>query len=429
MLGKKRVVITGMDTINPLGDNLEELYTNLIAGKSGIKRWESVDTSKVECKIGGDLGNYDTKAALERLRDKVTPELHKKLRKLFRTMTLANKTATLTALNAWSMAGLFEQELDPFRVSVMVGGHNFNTKYVNEQNLQFEEEPEWIDPLYGVEALDPNIPGTISEVLSVQGPSYNMGAACASGNIALRDGWRDILTGECDISVVSGAFWDMSASDIHAMGYLDALVTDPAFQDRPEEASRPFDVQRSGFIPSHGAGTLIIEDLEHAKARGAKIYAEVLAVAANSNANHLPAPSDDAQAQLMKTLLKMSGLQPEDVDYVNCHATGTPLGDLKELSGIKKAFGDAAYKLKLNAPKSMLGHTCWSAPIVESITGILQMLHGKLHATTNIDQLDERVDLDVCADGPQDYPAKVMLKNSFGFGGLNCCSLIRIWED
>ncbi len=429
MASEKRVVITGMDTINPLGDTLDEYYNNLIAGKSGLKRWESLDVSNIECKIGGDLGDYDFKEGLERLRGRVSDELHKKLRKLFRSMTFSNKATTLTALNAYLDADLFNQEVDPFRISVLVGGHNFNSNYVLDNIHQFEEEPAYIQPLFGVEALDPNIPATISEVLKAQGPTFTLGAACASGNIALRDGYRDIITGECDISIVSGAIFDMTAADIHAMAYLDSLVVKPEFQDKPAESSRPFDTQRCGFVPSHGAGTIIIEDLEFAKKRGAKIYAEVLGVAANANANHLPAPSDEAQAALMKNLMRITGVKPEEIDYVNCHATGTPLGDVKEISAIKKAFGDHAYNLKLNAPKSMLGHVCWSAPIVEMIGGIMQMQNGKLHPTINIETLAEGVDLDVCKDGPVDHQIDIMLKNSFGFGGLNCCSLIKRYKD
>jgi 3-oxoacyl-(acyl-carrier-protein) synthase len=428
MGNKKRVVITGMATINPIGDNLEDYYNNMMAGKSGVKKWHTIDVSKVECKIGGDMGDYDFGAALERLKSRLTEEHYKKIRKLYRLMTFSNKSAVITALEAYLDAGLVGYKIDPYRVSAMVGGHNFNTKYVMEQIHQFDEEPEYIDPLYGIEALDPNIPGTICEVLGIKGPAYNLGAACASGNIALRDGFRDIVTGECDVSVISGPMWDMNESDVHAMGYLNALVVDPQWLDCPEKASRPFDIQRSGFIASHGAATVVIEDLEHAKARGAKIYAEVLGVAANSNANHLPQPSSEAQANLMRNLLKMGDVRPEDVDYISCHATGTPLGDITELTAIKMAFGDHAYKMKFNAPKSLMGHTCWAAPIVELVGAVLQMNHGKLHQTINIDELAPEIDLDVCKDGPVDYPFNVFLKNSFGFGGLNCCSLIKKYE-
>jgi len=173
MAQQRRVVITGMATINPLGDDLDVYYNNLIAGKSGVKRWSTLDTSNVDCKIGGDLGDYDCAAALEKLRETLDPDLHKRLRKLFRTMTLPNKTATLCAIKAWRDAGLFDTSVRPAddRISVMVGGHNFNSRYVLEQNLQFLKEPAFIDPLYGIEALDPNIPGTICEVLGARGPA------------------------------------------------------------------------------------------------------------------------------------------------------------------------------------------------------------------------------------------------------------------
>lgn len=425
MANIRRVVITGMGTINPLGDTLESYYSNLIAGRSGIKKWESLDLSEVDCKLGGDLGDYDFAAALEKLKASISAELHKKLRKLFRTMTFSNKATTLTALFAYLDADLFLAEPDPHSICVPVAGHNFNSRYVLKNTHQFEEEPAYIDPLFGVEALDPNIPATISEVLTAQGPTMTLGGACASGNIALREGFRNILYGESDIAVVSGAIFDMTAADVHAMAFLDTLVTDPIYLTKPEAASRPFDVNRCGFLPSHGAGTLILEELEYARRRGARIYAEVLGVAANSNANHLPAPSQEDQGFLIKKLLQATGTPPEAVDYVNCHATATPLGDVKEINAVKTAFGSHAYHMKLNAPKSMLGHVCWSAPIVETIGGILQLQHGRLHPSINIDELDPRVDLDVCREGPVDHQIEIMLKNSFGFGGINCCSLIK----
>ncbi len=431
MSEKKRVVITGMATINPLGDTLDGFYYNLMAGKSGIKRWNSVNVDHLECQIGGDMGDYDFQSALDQLKTRLSEEQHKKLRKLFRTMTFSNKSGVITALNAYLDANLFAENaaVDPTRVSVVVGGHNISSKYIFDQIHQYDQEKEYIDPLYGIEALDPNIPGTISEVLGAKGPSFNVGAACASGNIAMRDGFRDIVTGECDIAVISGPMWDMNESDIHAMGFLSALVVEERFQHDPEHASRPFDSQRCGFVPSHGAATLILEDLDHARKRGAHIYAEILGVAANANANHLPAPSEDAQFELMTKLLAMTGVKKEEVNYVSCHATGTPAGDIKELNAIKRTFGEQAYKLKVNAPKSMLGHTCWAAPLVETVAAVLQMNHSRLHGTINIEKLADEVDLDVCANGPVDWDINVMLKNSFGFGGLNCCSLIKKYKE
>ncbi len=426
---KRRVVVTGMATINPLGDNLNDYYNNLINGKSGIKRWTSIDMSNVECKIGGDIGDYDTKEALERIQPKLNESLAKKLRKIFRTCTFSNKITMLTALNAYLDAGLFESPIDPFKTSVIVGGHNINSRYITKNNNQFDEEPAFIDPLFGVEALDPNIPATISEVLSVQGPTFTIGGACASGNLALREGFRDIITGECERAVVSGALFDMTPADIHAMAFLDSVVVKPEYQEHPEKASRPFDKNRCGFVPSHGAGTIILEELESAKRRNAHIYAEIVSIKANSNASHLPSPSAQNQVHLMRALLESSNIKPEQIDYINCHATGTPLGDIEEISAIKEVFGKHSYKLKLNAPKSMLGHVTWSAPIVETIGAILQMNHSKLHPTINIEEPAPEVDLDICANKAQDYEINYFLKNSFGFGGINCSSIIKKYEE
>jgi 3-oxoacyl-(acyl-carrier-protein) synthase len=226
---------------------------------------------------------------------------------------------------------------------------------------------------------------------------------------------------------VVGAVLEFAPVDVHAMAIMGA-ITFQSFNDEPARASRPYDTKREGFVPAHGGATLVLEEYEAATRRGARIYAEVLACAASSDGNHLPQPSEDGQAQAMSRVLRDAGLAPSDVDYINAHATSTPLGDLTELKSIKRVFGDHAYKLTINAPKSMLGHCCWSAPTVETVAGLLQMRAGRLHQSINIDELDPAVDLDVCRDGPVDRRVRVMLKNSFGFGGINCVSLWRNHE-
>jgi 3-oxoacyl-(acyl-carrier-protein) synthase len=205
-------------------------------------------------------------------------------------------------------------------------------------------------------------------------------------------------------------------------------ITFQSFNDEPARASRPYDTRREGFVPAHGGATLVLEDLDAAKRRGARIYAEVLGCAANSDGNHLPQPHEEGQAYVMAQVIEEAGLRLADVDYVNAHATSTPLGDLTELRSIKRVFGDHAKRLRINAPKSMLGHCCWSAPTVETVAGLLQMQSGRLHRSINIDELDPEVDLDVCRDGAVDQRIDVMLKNSFGFGGINCVSLWRRYE-
>lgn len=426
---RKRIVITGMATINPLGDTLGGYIDNLLAGVSGIRKWKTLDVSGIQCKVGGDIGDYDCASALSKFSDDLGEARYKKIRKLFRTATFSSKTAVLCALGAYKDAGLFGADTDPYRLGAIVGGHNFNSKYLYDNGVQFREEPEFIDALSGIEGIDPSVPGLITEALDIYGPSFTVGGACASGNLALRIAFNDLLLGESDISLVTGAVFNMCTADIHASEFIGAISTEKEFMDDPQRASRPFDTRRDGFIYSHGAGTLVIEELEAAKARGARIYAEVLGVKANANGNHLPQPDSGKQAHLIKELLAACDVSPEEVDFISCHATGTPLGDIEEIDAIKEAFGKHAYSLKLNAPKSMLGHTCWAAPIVETIGGIMQMLRGELHPTINVDEVDPACDLDICLGGRVKHDARIMLKNSFGFGGLNSCSLIKSYED
>ncbi|AHC13846.1 beta-ketoacyl-[acyl-carrier-protein] synthase family protein [Salinispira pacifica] len=427
-MNKQRIVITGMATINPLGDTVEEYYQNLLAGKSGVKKWESLDLAKCENRVGGDLGDYDTKAALERLKEGIGEAKFKKLRKLFRSATFSSKTAVLTSQNAWLDAGLEGVEIDPYITMVVVAGHNLNSKYINRLSKQYEEEPEYMDPLSSVEAIDNNVPALISEVLKVHGPSYTVGGACASGNLALRDAVRDIRSGEVERAVVTGALFDVAEPDIQASVIINSVVMDKELNEHPETACRPFDTRRNGFVYSHGSAALVVESLESALARGAHIHAEVLSVRANANANHLPMPGAQHQAWVMRKVLEDAGVKPGQVEYANCHATGTPAGDKQEIYALREVFGDHLKEMKINAPKSMLGHTCWASPLVETIGGIMQMNNSRLHPTINVDAQDPEIEADVCADGPVDWEVNYMLKNSFGFGGLNCCSLIKKWE-
>ncbi len=425
----KRVVITGISTINPLGDNLDDYYNNLIAGKSGVKKWESLDLSVVECKIGGDIGDYDYKPKLNSLKDCFDEEKFKIINKLLKGSTFTARLGSLCAMEAYKDAGLYNLDIDPFITSLYAAGHNFNDNYVYQNSLQYLDEPEFIQPLSSILGVDTNIPGTITEILGLHGPTSLIGGACASGNLAMRIGFRDILTGECERSIITGSPFDVSPPSIMASSILQAVVIKPELQDTPEIASRPFDRDRAGFVYSHGAATIILEDLEVALKRGARIYGEVLSVKANANANHLPTPLARIQARAMFDAIKMAGIKPKDIDYINCHAASTPVGDMQEILAVKEVFGDHAYKLKLNAPKSMLGHTCWASPLVETIAGLLQMKNGILHPSVNIDNLDPEIDLDVCANRAVEHKINYMLKNSFGFGGLNCITIIKRYEE
>ncbi|MCA9695910.1 MAG: beta-ketoacyl-[acyl-carrier-protein] synthase family protein [Myxococcales bacterium] len=413
----------------PIGDTLDDFYANLIAGKSAITRWKYMDNPSVYSKVGGDISDYDSAAKLGVLKSKLVASTHKRLRQLVKKAPFSTQISALVAADAWVDAGLSGQEevLDPTRRATLVGGHNLNERYFAANYETFLEEPDYIDSMAALLMLDTDHAGTVSEVLGNQGAAYTLGGACASANVALRSAIDEIRYHDHDLALVVGPVLDFSQMGPHAMALMGA-ITFESFNDTPQAASRPYDTKREGFVPSHGAACLVLEELGHALARGARIYGEVLGCTSTSDGSHLPAPSTEGQARTVERLLRRCGIKPEEVDFVCAHATSTPLGDRSEINALKQVFGDHAYKLKINAPKSMLGHTCWSAPAVETVAGLLQMKHGKLHPSINIDERDPEIDLDVCANEAVDHEIQVMLKNSFGFGGLNCCALFRRFD-
>ena len=431
MSTNSRVVITGMSINTPLGDTLEGFYEGLLAGRSALSNWKQLDTSRIYSKVGADLTAYDIDAKAKSFEGRVPTDVYKRLRKLLKTAPWSTRLTMLMTLDGWLDAGLDKATasgvLDPTRIAAVVAGHNINFNYQYESRLQFAEEPDYMDSLLALTGLDTDHAGSISELLPAKGPLYTIGSACASGNNALRCAVDEVRYHDVDCAIVTGAVLDFSPVELHAMALMGA-ITYQSFNDDPQRASRPYDTKREGFVPAHGGGTLVVETLERAQARGAKIYAEIIGVEANSDGNHLPQPSEEGQSRLMSTLLKMTGIAPEQIDYVNAHATSTPLGDITELRSIKRVFGPHAYNLKLNATKSMLGHTCWAAPVVESIAAILQMNGGKLHPSINIDNLDPEVDLDVCRGRIVEHPIRYIMKNSFGFGGINCVAIFKRWE-
>jgi 3-oxoacyl-[acyl-carrier-protein] synthase I len=427
----KRVVVTGMAAFTPISNTLTELWDGLMAGKSAISRFTSVDTSNIHARVGGDIqAVIDFKGELQKLREVLPDARYRHLRKIFKGAPFAARLGLLAAVRAWESSGLGfddDRDIDPFDICAVLGGHNFNQRYVNHVHDQFLEEPEFIDGLYALIGLDTYIIASISDILGIRGPSFTVGGACASTNIALRDGLREIRHDGGKVALVAGAAFDFGEVDLQAMCLIDA-ITHTRYNDQPEKASRPYDKDREGFVPTWGCGTMVVEELDHAVARGATIHAEVVGVLANCDANHLPQPSTDGQARLMTDLLRRCDVQPEQIDYINAHATSTPMGDLAELCAIEQVFGEHAKKLKVNATKSMLGHTCWSAPNVESIAAIMQMNAGTLHQSINIDELDPEVRLDVCASGNVPHEVNYLMKNSFGFSGINCCSIIKRYE-
>jgi len=424
---QKRVVITGMSINTPIGDTLDEFIDNMMDGKSAVTKWDTLDTSRIYAKVGGDLGNYDVVGKIKSYKGRIPEATYDRLLKLGAKSPLSIGISLLITVEAFLNSGYIDNIEDGNNIATIVAGHNLNQKYTFENHDTFNDEPEFIDGLFALNGLDTHHVGSVTDVLQLHGPAYTVGAACASGNVALRCAVDEIQSHDVKVAAVVGPILDFSPLDLQGMCILGA-ITYKSFNEEPERASRPYDTQREGFVPSHGAACLIVEELDHALARGAKIYAEILGVESSSDGCHLPQPSRIGQARLMKRLLKNAGVKPEEVDYINVHATSTPLGDLTELRSIKDVFGDHTKTLKINAPKSILGHTCWSAATVETVAAIMQMNRNELHPSINIDNLDPEVDVDVCRGERKKHNIDIFLKNSFGFGGLNAISLIKKYK-
>jgi 3-oxoacyl-(acyl-carrier-protein) synthase len=416
-----------MSINTPLGDTLDGFLEGLLAGRSALSNWRSIETSNIYSKVGADLSGYDIGAKASSLEGRIPGDMFKRMRKLISRVPWSTRLTILMTLDAFLHSRLDEAGIDLNKVAAIVAGHNIHFNYLYDQRLKFAEEPDFMDPMQALHGLDTDHAGCVSEVLGIHGPIYTVGAACASGNSALRCAIDEIRHHDAQAAIVAGAVLDFSPVELHSMALMGA-ISYQAFNDQPQAASRPWDVRREGFVPAHGGGVMVLEPLAAALKRGAKIYAEIVAVEANADGSHLPQPSEEGQTRLMRHVLQKAQLAPEQIDYVNAHATSTPLGDVTEIRSIKNVFGTHARTLKINATKSMLGHTCWSAAIVESIAAILQMNAGKLHPSINIDELDPEVDLEVCRGRVVEASVKYVMKNSFGFGGINCVSILKRFD-
>ena len=420
----KRIVVTGMSISTPIGDTLDGFVDNLLDGKSALSNWKELDVSNIYSKVGGDMSDYDVKSKIQSYKGRIPQSVYEKLEKFGSKFPFNVAVNLQCAVEAFLDAGYLDQIKEGNNIATIVAGHNLNQKYTYENHEALVDDPDFIEGLFALYALDTHHVGSVTDLLQLHGPAYTVGGACASGNIAMRCAVDEIQLHGVDVAAVVAPILDYSLLDLQGMAVLGA-ISFKSFNDTPEKASRPYDTKREGFIPSHGGAVLILESLDHALARGAKIYAEILGVESSADGCHLPQPSRLGQARLMNKLLKNCNVKAEEVNYISAHATSTPLGDLTELNSIKDVFGDNLKNIKINAPKSMLGHTCWSAATVETVAAIMQMNRGELHPSINIDNLDPAVDVDVCQNGRVKHNVDILLKNSFGFGGINCISLIK----
>jgi 3-oxoacyl-(acyl-carrier-protein) synthase len=425
---EKRIVITGMSVNTPLGDTLDVFLQNLYQGNSAITAWKGLDSSKIACKIGGDLSEYDVKAKTSLLQEQIPADLARRLPRLVRNSPWPAQLSILLAVAAFLDADLLNLSVDPTRVAAIIGGHNLNEHYNQKNWSNFVEDPDNSDVALVIKGADSDHAGCVAEIINSQGPIYTNGGACASGNIALRSALSEIRYHGMNLALVLSPPHDVSPATLHSLAQIGALSY-LSFNENPAKASRPFDTAREGFVFCQGGGALVLEELGHALARGAHIYAEVLGVEVNSVASRSPNPSEEHEARVMEQLLHSTGVHREEIDFVSAHATSTPQGDLAEIRAIKSVFGDHAAKLKINAPKSIIGHCYCAAAVVETIAAVLQMQAGRLHASINIDNLDPEIDLNVCANQPVEHQVRYLVKNAVGFGGINTASLIHRFED
>ena len=413
----KRVVVTGLGALTPIGSNIQEYWDGLSNGKSGCAPITYFDTEKFKTKFACELKNYNPQDHFDR----------KEARKLDRLA----QYALVSSDEAIKDAGINLDEVDKFRVGVIWGAGIGGLQTFQDEVINYAEgdgTPRF-NPFFIPKMIADIAPGNISIKHGFMGPNYTTVSACASSANAMIDALNYIRLGHCDVIVTGGS---EAAVTIAGMGGFNAMHALSTRNDSPETASRPFDATRDGFVLGEGAGALILEEYEHAKARGAKIYAEVIGGGMSSDAHHMTAPHPDGIGveAVMLNCLANAGLDPQEVDHINTHGTSTPLGDVAELKAISKVFGDHANSISINSTKSMTGHLLGAAGAIEAIASILAMQHNLVPPTINHTTVDENIDpnLNLILNKAESREVKVAMSNTFGFGGHNACLLFKKME-
>lgn len=411
-------MVTGMGAVTVVGHSPEALHASLVAGRSGIGRWKRPRDDRYYSQIGGDLSDFDLAAHLEDRAGTYPAELVTRCLALMRAAPLPPRLVAAVALQVYHDSGL-AGAIAPERIGHVMAGHNVNAGYIIQNGLTFyQEDPDYIEPLFGLHCMDTDVLAATSELLTLKGPSFTVGGACASGNVALLAAMDLLRAGRADAVLVTGAPIELEPVALQGWALIDAISI-RSFNDVPAQASRPFDARREGFVPSEGAGAVMLETWSSARARGARVHGELLGAAAVSDASRLTRPDVDGQVRAMQLAMADARITAADVDYVNAHATSTPLGDAVEVAAIKRALGDRAYQIPINATKSMIGHCLTAAALVELIATLLQMRYEVVHPTINQDVTDPELDLDFVPNRSRRASIEVALSNSFGFGGIN----------
>jgi 3-oxoacyl-[acyl-carrier-protein] synthase II len=416
-MSDRRVVITGIGCLSPLGNDLKTTWDGLKNGRSGVRKIQSIDTEHFECKIAGEIRDFHADGYFN------VPKDARRSDRYVQYAVAASKMAMADS-------GLDTSKIDARRYGVMVGsGIGGLSTLEREHSVYIEKGPRRVSP-FTIPMMISNIAsGIISMEHGLLGPNMVIVTACATSNHNIGEAWRMIKFGDADGFLCGGAEAAVLPMGLSGFASMKALSTR---NDDPEGASRPFDKHRDGFVMGEGAGVVMIEELETAKARGAKIYAELIGYGVSADAYHLSAPSPDGSgpAYAIGMALKHGKTNPEEVQYLNAHATSTGLGDVAETKAIKLAFGDYAKNgLMVSATKSMTGHMLGAAGGIELIACVMGIVDGVIPPTINIEEQDPECDLDVVPNVAREVPIKVALSNSFGFGGHNASVLVKKFED
>lgn len=403
MVGKRRVVITGLGLISPVGNDVETGWANLLAGKSGIGRITRFDASSLPVRIAGEVRDFNP-----------ADWMNSKELRHFDTFIHYGVAA---GLQAFRDSGLEISEENADRFGAFVGSGIGGLPLIESTHTEYAARGvRRISPFFVPGSIINLLAGQLSIMLGLQGPSYAVVSACTTGLHCIGDAGRLIAYGDADVMLAGGAESNLSPLGVGGFSAMRALSLR---NDSPETASRPWDRDRDGFVLGEGAGVLVLEELEHARRRGAKIYAELLGFGMSSDAHHITAPDMKGPARGMANALRDAGINREQISYVNAHGTSTPLGDLNETNAIKLAFGDHARQLVINSTKSMTGHLLGAAGGVEAVFSVLAVKHQVSPPTINLQNQDPACDLDYCANEARPMDIQYAMSNSFGFGGTN----------
>lgn len=410
---KHRVVITGMGIMTSLGHDLETFWGNLMAGKSGVSQVESFDVSDYPTTIAASIKDFN-------------PELYadkKEARKMDRFVQFA-VAASVMALKDANLN--IPEDTNPERVGTYVGsGIGGLGTWEDQHSILLEKGPKRVSPFFIPMMIANMASGQISMVTGAKGPNSTVVTACATGTHSIGDSYKLIQRGEADVMIAGGAEATIRPTGMAGFCSMRAMSTR---NDEPEKASRPFDIDRDGFVMGEGSGILILESLEHAQKRGAKIYAEVIGYGMSGDAHHMTEPDPQGAARCMIKALKDANITPEQVDYINAHGTSTPVGDRSETTAIKIALGEQAYNIPVSSTKSMTGHLLGAAGGVEAVICGLTINKGMIAPTINLDNQDPECDLDYVPNKPRQADVKIAMSNSFGFGGHNATIILKKFE-